>query len=38
MHALCDGSVRFFTETINFLLYQQLGTKAGGETVEIPNE
>jgi prepilin-type N-terminal cleavage/methylation domain-containing protein len=34
MHAVVDGSVRFITDTINFLTYQQLGTKAGGETVE----
>jgi hypothetical protein len=38
MHALADGSVRFFTDGINFLSYQQLGSKAGGETVELPND
>ncbi len=33
VHALADGSVRFITETIDYDMYQYLGTKAGGETV-----
>ena len=31
MHAMADGSVQFLTDTVNYLTYQQLGTKAGGE-------
>jgi prepilin-type N-terminal cleavage/methylation domain-containing protein len=38
MHALADGSVRFFTDTIDYNTYQMLGTKAGGETVSLPND
>jgi prepilin-type N-terminal cleavage/methylation domain-containing protein/prepilin-type processing-associated H-X9-DG protein len=33
---LADGSVRFLTETINRLQYQQLCTRAGGEVVQLP--
>lgn len=34
--ALGDGSVRFFNDTIDYKLYNELGTRAGGEIVEIP--
>lgn len=33
---LADGSVRFFTNSIPALTWQQLGTRAGGEAVNIP--
>jgi prepilin-type N-terminal cleavage/methylation domain-containing protein/prepilin-type processing-associated H-X9-DG protein len=33
-----DGSVHFFTEDINMLLYQQMSTIKGDETVEVPTE
>lgn len=32
-HAMADGSVRFFSETINLTTYQALGSRAGGEPV-----
>ena len=31
-----DGSVQYLSETIDFQLYNGLGTRAGGELVEIP--
>ncbi len=31
-----DGSVQFLDETIDFQLYNNLGTRAGGETVSFP--
>ena len=34
--ALADGSVRFISEAIDRLQYQQLCTRAGGETVQVP--
>jgi len=33
---LGDGSVRFFSQTIDYRLYNQLGTRAGGEVVTVP--
>jgi len=33
---LGDGSVRFFGETIDYRLYNELGTRAGGEVVTLP--
>jgi hypothetical protein len=36
-HLLGDGSVHFFSENIDFNLYQNLGSINGGETVSIPN-
>jgi len=34
--AMCDGSVHFISQKINFELYQGLCTRSGGETVAIP--
>lgn len=34
---LGDGSVKFFPRTIDFRLYNELGTKSGGEAVQLPN-
>jgi prepilin-type processing-associated H-X9-DG protein len=34
--ALCDGSVRFFNEGINYDLYRAMSTKSRGETISIP--
>jgi prepilin-type processing-associated H-X9-DG protein len=34
--ALADGSVRFVSETIDYRVYNELGSRAGGETVSIP--
>ena len=31
-----DGSVHFLTESIDFRLYNELGTRAGGEVVSLP--
>ena len=31
--ALCDGSVRFVTNSIDWLVWQALGTSQGGEVV-----
>ncbi|PQO35502.1 DUF1559 domain-containing protein [Blastopirellula marina] len=33
---LADGSVRFIPETINQLVFQGMGTRNGGEVIEIP--
>jgi prepilin-type processing-associated H-X9-DG protein len=33
---LGDGSVQFFTEDIDYKLYNNLGTRAGGELVSLP--
>ena len=33
---MCDGSVHFFSETIDYRLYNELGTRAGGEVVTLP--
>jgi prepilin-type processing-associated H-X9-DG protein len=34
--AMGDGSVHFVTETIEYRLYCNLGTRAGGEVVQLP--
>ena len=34
---LGDGSVRFFAETIDYKLYNNLGTRAGGEVARVPD-
>ncbi len=34
--ALCDGSVRFFSDSIEWLTWQDLGTSRGGEVFEMP--
>ena len=34
--ALCDGSVRTFSDSIDYQLYNGLGTCAGGEAVQVP--
>lgn len=34
-HALGDGSVRFITETVNFVMYQAAGSINGGEAVTL---
>ena len=31
-----DGSVHFFPETIDFRLYNALGTREGGEVAAVP--
>jgi hypothetical protein len=31
-----DGSVRFVKQDIDFRLYCELGTRAGGEVVSLP--
>ena len=33
---LCDGSVHFFSEAIDYKLYNELGSRAGGEVVGLP--
>lgn len=35
-HGMCDGSVTFFSETIDFDTYQALGSPLGGEAVSPP--
>lgn len=37
MHAMADGSVQFINDTIDYNLYQYLGTKNGGEKAQLPN-
>jgi prepilin-type N-terminal cleavage/methylation domain-containing protein/prepilin-type processing-associated H-X9-DG protein len=32
---MADGSVQFVSQTINYTLYRQLSTKAGGESVQL---
>jgi prepilin-type processing-associated H-X9-DG protein len=34
--ALCDGSVHFVSDHIDYQLYNNLGTRAGGEAVSLP--
>ena len=36
MFALGDGSVHFISESIDFQLYNELGTRAGGEVATLP--
>ena len=36
LFAMGDGSVHFISETIDFELYNNLGTKSGGEVVTLP--
>ena len=36
MFALGDGSVRFMNEIVDFQLYNELGTRSGGEVVTLP--
>lgn len=36
VHVMGDGSTQFFSDNINFDLYQGLGTRKGKESVEIP--
>ncbi|MCA9119178.1 MAG: DUF1559 domain-containing protein [Planctomycetaceae bacterium] len=33
---LCDGSVQFLSETIDYLMYQRLGDRRDGEPVTLP--
>ncbi len=33
---ICDGSVHFFSDTIDYRLYNELGTRAGGEIAQVP--
>ncbi|MCA9271018.1 MAG: DUF1559 domain-containing protein [Planctomycetales bacterium] len=33
---LCDGSVHFLPDSIDYRLYNELGTRAGGEVVTLP--
>jgi len=33
---MADGSVRFFADTIDFAVWQALGTRANGEAVSVP--
>jgi len=34
--ALADGSVRFLADTLDYKLYNELGSRAGGEPVSLP--
>ncbi|WP_417749310.1 DUF1559 domain-containing protein [Rosistilla oblonga] len=36
MGAMADGSVRFFTETVDLAVWQAIGTRSGGEVAELP--
>jgi prepilin-type processing-associated H-X9-DG protein len=33
---MCDGSVHFISDTIDYRMYNEMGTRAGGEVVEMP--
>ena len=35
-HAIADASVRFISETVEYQLYQGLGSRDGGESVQMP--
>ena len=35
--AMADGSITFLSETIDYKLYNNLGTRAGGEMVQVPS-
>lgn len=35
--ALADGSVRFMTDSVDTLIWRGLGTRAGGEVLQIPD-
>ncbi len=35
--AMADGSVHFFAETIDLIIWKGLGTRAGSEVVSVPN-
>ncbi len=35
--SLCDGSVRFVSNSVALLVWQAMGSMNGGETVEIPD-
>ena len=32
----CDGSVHFLSQSIDYKLYNQMGSRAGGEVVTVP--
>jgi len=34
--AMADGSVHFFSATVDYKLFNQLGTRDGGEPVQVP--
>lgn len=34
--SLCDNSVRFFSDSIDLLVWQALATRAGGENIAVP--
>jgi hypothetical protein len=36
--AIADGSVHFFSENIDYKLFNEMGTRSGGETVAFPNK
>jgi prepilin-type processing-associated H-X9-DG protein len=36
--ALCDGSVRFFSDNIQLVIWRALGTSGGGEVIDSKNE
>ena len=36
MHGMADGSVQFIINTVDYNLYQFLGTKDGGEPSQLP--
>lgn len=36
MFAMTDGSIRFFSESISQITFNALGTRSGGEVVEMP--
>ena len=36
MFCMADGSVHFVSESIDYRLYNELGTRDGGEPVSLP--